>query len=166
MLEQLTDDIFEELAGNTPNKEYTVVPAGHYRLKCLDASPVVTTSKAGNLMLNVRLAPIATKDGDEVAGKVIYHAIPFTGVNKNGQRNAGMFISLFKALGFEKDQITALYESAQSAEVADSVSKDAPKASLSIAGEPVSLEGLTCFGSLKIEEYNGTEKNKISSVWA
>lgn len=151
--------------------ESTIVPAGHYKVKCIKGAPRVKTSRAGNRYLTVRLAATETKEGDRVNSEIIYHTIPIEGTDKNGKSLVGMFAGFFSAFGLEKDDVrgilASLLESAPAAgETTNAEGNEGVDVQLNLNGDHFSLDNRTLMASVKVEEYQGKEKNTISSVWA
>lgn len=156
----LTDDDF------ATGFEQTIVDPGKYKVKTLDDKPRIRVAESGNRYLNIRLAATETASGERVNSKVIYHSVPFEGVNKKGEPNRRMFAGFFSALGLEKDAVKSVYANLmETAPVAAAIGDDTEVA-LAINGDPISLKGRVAMASIKKEEYAGKESNKISSVWA
>jgi hypothetical protein len=167
--ELLSDDIFEEIESSSPT--YTVVPKGHYVLKIGRNTARVRTAKSGDRYLSLMLAPVATATGESVNGKTIFHTVPFEGTfqttDKSGatveRKKAAFFASFFgKGLGLTRDQVRSALASIIDVQPA----VEGTDVTISIDGEPLALEGRTLMGSVRVEEYNGIESNKIGSVWA
>lgn len=149
--------------------ESSVVPAGKYKMKAIKGNPRIKVAQSGNRYLTVRCAAIETLDGERVNSKIIYHSVPFEGTNKKGEPNRRMFASFLTALGIEKDAVKAIYahlvETAPSASaIADA--GEPTEVALELNGDKLSLDNRTFMASIKVEDYEGTESNKISSVWA
>ena len=155
----LTDDDFK--TGFEPE----VVPAGKYRMMLIKGAPRIKVSKSGNRYLTVRLVAKETQDGERVNSKVIYHSIPFEGVNKNGNSNKGMFAGFFSALGLEKDQVKDLYANLLSEAPAPDVIGDREEVTLKLAGEVFDLGGRELMASVKQDTYNEVTRNVVGSVW-
>lgn len=157
----LTDDDF--LTGF----EGEVIPKGKYIIKCIKGNPRVRTSKAGNRYLNIRLAAVANADGETVNSEIIYHTVPFEGTDKNGNPLRRMFAGFFSALGLEKDAVREIYAGLlEAAPIAGETEEKGTEVQLTLGGDHFTLDGRTLMASIKVEEFEGTERNVVSSVWA
>lgn len=173
----LTDDLFDEI--ETSNTSFGIVPKGTYRLRVstekAEGQARVRTGKAsGDRYLSVIMAPVATKTGEAVSGSAIFHTVPFEGTfegtDKDGntvtREKAVFFAQFFTGLGLDRSQVRSVLESVfATAPAATDTGDKGTNIGLSINGEPFSLEGRELMGSVRIEEYNGKESNKIGKVW-
>ena len=156
----LTDDDFK--TGFEPE----VVPAGKYKAMLLKGAPRIKVSKTGNRYLTVRLVAKETIDGERVNSKVIYHSIPFEGVNKNGNSNKGMFAGFFTALGLEKEEVKDLYANLLTEAPAPEAIGDREEVTLMLGGEVFDIGGRELMASIKQDTYNEVTRNVVGSVWA
>jgi hypothetical protein len=146
-----------------------VVDKGFYRLRVIGEASL-TTSKAGTRKLLVPMVAYETADGQTVNSKVIKHKITLEGSEKAEQVGSEQFASLFSALGFSTDATkaiaTGLTENLPDAATIQAGQYGQISANLSVNGDPVSIKKRTLMGSLKVESYEGTDYNRVSSLWA
>lgn len=156
----LTDDDFDT------GFENEIVPAGKYKVKTIKGNPRIKVSKSGNRYLNFRLAAIETLEGERVNSKIIYHTVPIEGTDKNGNPLRRMFAAFFTALGLDKTAVRSVYTGVIETAPASADIADDTEVELTLNGDRFSLDGRELMASIKVEEYEGKESNKISSVWA
>jgi hypothetical protein len=159
----VTDDDFD----TGPAKE--VVTPGHYKMRIINDAQL-TTSKAGARKLLVPMVAYENTDGKRVNSKVIRHKITLEGSPKAEKVGADQFAQLLTAVGYTAEAVkniaAALATSLPSAEEIAAGQYGQISANLNINGDPVNLKKRTLMGSLKVESYEGTEYNKVSSLWA
>lgn len=151
--------------------ESEIVAEGKYKLKVIKGLPRIKVSEGGNRYLNLRLAAIETETGEEVNSKVIYHTVPFEGVNKNGDYNRGMFAGFFTAIGLDKDAVRSVYASLLAEAPAARDIGEKTEVTLKLNGDILSLDNRTLMGSVKIRTYTNKKgeavtENRVGSVWA
>lgn len=142
-------------------------PEGKYVAQIVSPKVKIKTSKTGNRYLKVYAATKATEDGAPAHSELISKIVMIEGTNSKGNANVNMFAQFFSSLGYEKDEVRALLaELLETAPSANEVSEDEADVQLSINGETLNLKGKEFMAKVKVEEYNGQERNTIASTWA
>ena len=152
----LPDEAFENSFQRGP------VEPGKYKLKVFP-KVYARKAKSGDRYISLGLAAVENENGNRVNSDIINKILPIEGVDSKGNSKCGMFAGFFSALGLEKEQVRNLLATLHETLPAD---PDGEEVNLSIAGEPLYLEGRFVMGSVKVEEYQGEDKNSVSSVWA
>jgi hypothetical protein len=160
-----TDDPF------TSTKRFNdeVLAPGHYVLETVSQKPYVNVSEAGNRSLTVAFRALSNlKTGEEASGKLIKERLSIDGSAQSVIISAKKFSALMEAYGVtDAAERKAMYLATVNATPAASeVGEKTQTSILTGSGDNFSIEGKQVCASLKVEEYNGRESNKISSVWA
>lgn len=163
-METLTvKDVQEATAGNI---EASLQPEGIYTVQMISDTVKVRMSKNSGLpYLTAVFGTLENEAGEKAYSAPIYKIVAFAGTNKSGKPNHHQFSQAFGALGFDAEEVVALFSSLNaSIQDAGEIPSEGLDVSLTINGEPVTLKGKRASAKVTQSEYNGKTKNEITSL--